>query len=324
MTFKKAVKSEAFARVALVGPSGSGKTYTGLALAQALVAPVGGRIAVVDTEGGSSAKYAGLFDFDKKEPDICSPAVFVALIKEAEKAGYHCLLIDSLSHEWMGRGGVLEMVDVQAAREKGNKFTPWRTVTPEHQALVDAILRADLHIIATLRTKTEWVIEEGANGKKVPRKIGLAPVQRGEIEYEFDIVGEIDHEHVMTITKTRCSALDGRIIHKPGAELGTEIVEWLKGAPREKNTYHTGKRWFFQMLKIVNDERDWERFGFDEKSWPILLEGEAGAFGRTLLFQRLLGRKPPSLPTEADYNEAAAMMSEVRAGNVKLAPETPA
>ena len=118
--FKKAVKHEAKIRLALVGPSGSGKTYTALRVATELCKLAGnpGRIAVVDTEHGSASKYADIFDFDVVELDNYDPRHLIRLIQEAEKAGYFCLVIDSLSHFWSGRGGELEMVDLGKANRK--------------------------------------------------------------------------------------------------------------------------------------------------------------------------------------------------------------
>ena len=172
-TFKPAVKHEAKARIALVGPSGSGKTFTALRIATGL----GGRIAVIDTEHGSASKYADLFTFDVANLETFSPKAYCDAIASAVAAGYDVLVIDSLSHEWMGPGGALEMVDAASARSKGNSYVAWRDVTPQHNRLIDTIIRADCHIIATMRSKTEYVLESHG-GKTAPRKVGMAPVQR--------------------------------------------------------------------------------------------------------------------------------------------------
>lgn len=226
MQFKKATKAQAKLRLGLVGPSGSGKTYTALQLATHLVP--GGRVAVIDTERGSASKYADLFEFDVIEPDTFSPKVYVEAIQAAERAGYDVLVIDSLSHAWMGKDGALELVDAAAKRSRSaNSFAAWRDVTPLHNEMIDAILGARLHVIATLRAKTEYVIEEDARGKKVPRKVGMQPVQRDGLEYEFDVVGDMDHDNNFIVGKTRCTALAGAAIHKPGADLAATLRAWL-------------------------------------------------------------------------------------------------
>lgn len=226
--FAPATKKKSRARVALVGPSGSGKTYTSLGFARVL-AGADGRIAVIDTERGSASKYAGsVADFDVLDLEKHDPREYVQAIRDAAREGYEVLVIDSLSHAWNGRGGALELVDQAASRSKaGNSYTAWRDVTPMHNALIDAILTYPGHVIATMRAKTEYVLEEGPGGKKVPRKIGLAPVQRDGMEYEFDVVADIDHDHTFVVTKTRCAALDGLVVRHPGPEVAERIRAWL-------------------------------------------------------------------------------------------------
>lgn len=223
--FQKATKKNSRLRLALLGPPGSGKTFTALRIARGLVGPTG-RIALGDTERGSASKYADRFDFDAQDMETFGPRDYIALIHEAERAGYDALILDSLSHAWMGKGGALEMVDnVAKASKSKNSFDAWRTVTPEHNNMVDAILRSRLHIIVTMRVKTEYVVEE-VNGKKTPRKVGMAPVQRDGLEYEFDVVGDMDGAELV-VTKTRCSALTKAVVLEPGEKLGETLRAWL-------------------------------------------------------------------------------------------------
>lgn len=231
-SFKKATKSQLKLRLALVGPSGTGKTYTALRVAKGL----GSKIAVIDTERGSASKYAGSkFDFDVLELETFSPRTYVDAIHAAEAEGYDVIIIDSLSHAWMGTDGALEQVDKAAARTKGNSFAAWRDVTPMHNGLVDAMLACKAHLIITMRAKTEYVLEEGKNGTKVPRKIGMAPIQRDGMEYEFDVVGDLDYDHRLVVTKTRCDELDGAVIVKPGEEFAATLARWLSdGEPRRE------------------------------------------------------------------------------------------
>lgn len=226
--FTKATRKKSKARIALVGPSGSGKTYTALLFARVLAGP-SGRVAVIDTERGSASKYAGdVADFDTLDLGTHSPAEYVNALRDAAREGYEVIVIDSLSHAWNGRGGALEMVDQAASRSKaGNSFTAWRDVTPQHNGLVDAILTYPGHVIATMRAKTEYVLEEGPGGKKTPRKVGLAPVQRDGMEYEFDVVADIDHDHTFCVTKTRCASIDGLVVRHANAEVAERIRAWL-------------------------------------------------------------------------------------------------
>ena len=232
-TFKKAQRSQRKARIGLIGPSGSGKTYTALTLAAGLAGP-GGRIAVIDTENNSAALYADEFEFDVLNLDTFSPEVYVQAIRAAEAAGYDVLIIDSLSHAWVGKEGALEQVDKAARRYQGNTYAAWRDVTPMHNALVDAMVRCKCHLIVTMRAKTEYVVEKDEKGKSIPRKVGMAPIQRDGLEYEFDIVADMDIDNNLIVSKTRYKPLTGAVISKPKSDLGREILAWLEsGAPME-------------------------------------------------------------------------------------------
>lgn len=222
--FKKATKLQAKLRLALIGPAGSGKTYSALAIAKHL----GQKVAVLDTERGSASLYADLFDFDVMEITTFGPQAYIDAINAAQTAGYDVLVIDSLSHAWMGKEGILEMKDNAVKRGAGNDFTAWRDVTPAHNALVDAMLQADLHLIATMRAKTEYVMEkDDRTGKMVPRKVGLQPVQRDGLEYEFTVVGDMTPDNDLVIGKTRCYLLTGRVFNKPGEDVAAVLLGWL-------------------------------------------------------------------------------------------------
>jgi hypothetical protein len=231
LQFRKAIKRDAKLRFAVCGPSGSGKTYTLLALATEL----GGPIAVVDTEHGSASKYADIFEFDVLELDSYDPLRLIEIIDYAVANHYRVLDIDSLSHFWMGRDGELEKVDRAARRMQiPNGFAAWKQVTPIHNALIDKIISAPIHVLISMRAKTEWVLErDDRSGKTVPRKVGLAPVMRDGIEYEFDVCGDLDQESTLQITKTRCPKLAGGIFPKPGKELSDLLKEWLRTVSAE-------------------------------------------------------------------------------------------
>lgn len=242
--FRRAQRSESPLKIALVGPSGSGKTYTALALATGIQRVLVRRgqasagIALIDTERGTSAKYAGLFEFDICTLESFSPRDYITAIEAAIATGYGVLVIDSLSHAWIGPGGILEMVE--AARQRSSSpFAGWRDASPMHWKLVDMILRAPIDIIATMRAKHEYVVEE-VGGKAVPRRVGLAPVQRDGIEYEFDIVGVLDESHRLTVTKSRIAPFADVSVLMPGPELGERFAEWRfeKEVPVETPVNH--------------------------------------------------------------------------------------
>jgi hypothetical protein len=236
-TFRKATKSTARLRMALVGPSGSGKTYSALAIATGL----GSRIAVIDTEHGSASKYAGAdrsgnvkFAFDVLELGTFDPRGYIEAIQAAESEGYDVVIIDSLTHAWSGKGGALELVDKAAKKSRSNNtYTAWRDVTPLHNALVDAIIASRCHVIATMRSKVEYALEADPNtGKMSPKKIGMAPIQREGMDYEFDVVCDMDLDHNLIVGKTRYQDIDGQIVNKPGRAFGKVLAEWLSdGVP---------------------------------------------------------------------------------------------
>lgn len=226
---KRAQKSRRKLRMAIVAPSGAGKTFTALAIAHGLVQDPS-KVLVVDTEHGSASLYAEAYQFDVIELDSYSPAKYVEAINAATAAGYEVVIIDSLSHAWIGKDGALEMVDRAAARSKtNNSFGAWREVTPEHNRLVEAIISAPAHIICTMRAKQDYVQEKDEKtGRTTIRKVGLAPVQRDGLEYEFDIVADMDTDHRMVVTKSRIPFLADSVTTKPNQAFGALAKNWLE------------------------------------------------------------------------------------------------
>ncbi len=256
--FKKATKTESRLRLALCGPSGSGKTYSALNIAQHL----GRTIAVIDTEHGSANKYADRFDFDVEELTDHHPTKYVEAIKEAGKAEYDVIIIDSLTHAWFKE---LELA--------GKGFDGWKNVRPLERALIDAMLSSPSHIIATMRSRTEYVMEEYTkkNGDRgtAPNKVGLAPIQTSGIEYEFDIAGEINLEHILTLSKSRCSELSNQTFLNPGQELAEMLTAWLTDGASMPET---------QQQKCDRVRAAREAVGLDTESVKALLESQ---FNRT-------------------------------------------
>ncbi len=217
--FKKATKSQIKIRLALSGASGSGKTFSALSIASHL----GNSIALIDTEHGSASRYADKFEFDVCELENHHPGQYIQAIQTAEQSGYEVIIIDSLSHAWFSE---LELA--------GKGFDGWKTVRPLERKLIDAMVGSKCHIIATMRSKTEYVMEDyqarDGKTKTAPKKIGTAPIQSSGIEYEFDVAGEMNHEHILTISKSRCSELTDRTFLNPGREIAEILKNWMQGA----------------------------------------------------------------------------------------------
>jgi hypothetical protein len=207
----------------LASPSGAGKTLSALLLASGL----GEKIALVDTERGSAQLYSHVVDFDVMElnPPF-SPDRYIQAIKDAEEGGYDVLILDSITHEWNGSGGILELIDaLTRSKYKGNSYAAWNEGTPKHRAFIDAILQSNLHIIATMRAKAAYV-EGERNGKKTIEKVGSAPEQRDGIEYEFTTVLDISLDgHIASASKDRTGLFDTpRRITKDD---GKRFLDWL-------------------------------------------------------------------------------------------------
>ncbi|MGV3741045.1 MAG: ATP-binding protein [Burkholderiaceae bacterium] len=227
----RATKRRAQLRRGRSGPGGSGKTYSALMIASGL----GGRIGMIDTEHGSGDLYADLlpegYDVLTLTPPF-TPGRYVEAIRALEQAGCDIIIVDSLSHAWAGEGGSLDRQG-KIADKSGNSWQAWRQVTPEHNALVEALLQSPSHIIATMRAKTEYVQEKDERtGKNVVRKVGLAPVMRDGIEYEFTVFLEIDMQHQAFVGKDRTRLLDGTIF-KPSRETGEQLLTWLNAGVDE-------------------------------------------------------------------------------------------
>lgn len=230
--FKPAQRKSVKIKLALAGPSGSGKTYSALKLAQGLVGPKG-RIAVVDTENDSAQLYADVdgmpaYDTVTMGPPFLSDKYSMA-IKAAVEAGFDALIIDSASHQWNGDGGIMDRIDKEKMAKPGlNTYTLWAKYTPEHERFKSAIVQSPIHIIVTLRSKQEYVLQENEKGKATPKKVGMAPVQRDQFEYEFTTVFDLSMEHYASVSKDRTNLFDGQNF-KITEETGQAIIEWLKG-----------------------------------------------------------------------------------------------
>lgn len=227
----KATKEQAKLRLALQGPAGSGKTWSALSIGTHLVP--GGRVMLFDSEHGSASKYADAFDFDAQSiVGDYNPRIVREAIRAAADAGYAVVIFDSLTHFWNGPGGFLELVDneVKRMQQKGGRpdsFAAWKAITPIYNEMVQAILGAPIHVIVTLRAKTEYEKVQGDNGKSQVKKVGMAPEIRDNFQYEMDIEGMLDTEHNLVVGKTRCAAIDSKVYNRPGREFAEALRAWL-------------------------------------------------------------------------------------------------
>ena len=196
---------------------------------------MGGRVAVIDTERGSASLYAGLTNFDTLElGSPFTPERFIAAIRAAETEGYDILILDSISHEWSGTGGCLDLLDDLAkAKYKGNTWSAWSEVTPRHRAFLDAILQSRMHIIATMRSKTETA-QSQEGGKVKVTKLGMKSEQREGAEYEFTTILDLSHEgHLATQSKDRTGLFANRDPFVIDIETGRALMDWLNSGAAE-------------------------------------------------------------------------------------------
>jgi energy-coupling factor transporter ATP-binding protein EcfA2 len=202
--FQKAKREQIAVKVLLGGASGSGKTYSALRLAKGIAKKAGGKIAAIDTENGRIRYYADEFDFDDMRLAVpFEPEKYIEAIEEAVGAGYTVLIIDSITHEW---DYCLEI----HSKMPGNSYTNWAKITPRHDAMMEKILQSPIHVIATVRGKDEYVLED-KDGKKVPQKVGLGYKQRDNTEYNYTVTFNIDQKtHVADVMKDNTHLFEGR------------------------------------------------------------------------------------------------------------------
>lgn len=240
--------------VGYIGCSGSGKTAGALLTAYGMMkeaypdltdAQVWKKIGVIDTEHNRSKLHVGLvFDGTKIgsfqhidfQPPYSTDRYNLAVVT-MKKAGAEVIIIDSLSHNWQGEGGIVET----HGQMQGNSFQNWGKLSPETTKLVKTLTQNDVHILATLRTKQEYVVEVNSEGKSVPRKIGTKPVQKDEMEYEFMLNFTIGIDHIAETSKDNTQMFEGNP-QKINAEVGKKLYQWLelgidvKVAEEEKRT----------------------------------------------------------------------------------------
>lgn len=219
MELRKTERKKAKIKMALQGASGSGKSYCSILLAKGLCNGSLDKVAILDTENGSADLYAHLGDYQviSLKPPF-TPEQYIQALNICEQAGIEVIILDSITHAWE------ELLQIHSELP-GNSFTNWAKITPRYRALVDKILQVNAHVIATMRTKQDYVLNQ-KDGKFIPEKVGLKAVQRDGIDYEFTLVFDIDIKHFATSSKDRT----GLFIKKPefiiSEHTGKKILEW--------------------------------------------------------------------------------------------------
>lgn len=260
MQFEKAVKKGLKVKIALIGPSGSGKTYSALRLATGM----GGKTLMVETEAGRGLYYADEFDYDYTEiTPPYTPEKYIAIVNEAISQKYDNIIIDSITHEWAGKGGILE----QHSLMTGNSYTNWAKLTPRHNLFVDTLTKTNINLIATIRGKDEYLITENEKGKQAPKKVGVGAITRDGFEYEVTTSFLLSTEnHIAEIMKdntkmfTYCELLT--------EEHGKRFIEWAnsgvkvdvdkmktKESKEPVKSQLISQQEYIGLLKIVNEKK---------------------------------------------------------------------
>ena len=224
MKLETASKSKSYIRIALQGASGSGKTYSALRLAFGLTR--NDNIAIVDTENGSAHLYSSLGNYQVlqlKAP--FTPERYKEAVDVCVENGIETIVIDSLSHEWEGNGGILEM---HGSSTGSNSFANWAKITPRHNALIQHILNTPAHIIATLRSKQEYAFKKDDRGRSTPEKLGMKPIQRDGIDYEFTTVLSVDMNHKAVAVKDRTGLFPLDTPFTITEEVGKRLLQWSR------------------------------------------------------------------------------------------------
>lgn len=223
--FKPASKNQSKLRLAFFGVAGAGKTYTSLRIATGMNSVLKGKIALIDSERGRAEKYADLFKFDICTLDKKTIDDYEQAILEAARNKYDILIIDSLTHAWQEL--LVEIDNIAKARFGGNTWSAWSKGTPKQQKFINIILEYPGHVIATMRSKSEWIVETNDKGKNAPKRVGTTPEQGKGIEYEFDIIGNITDEHFLVIQKDITGKYQDLNLEKPDEKFGIDIINWL-------------------------------------------------------------------------------------------------
>jgi hypothetical protein len=255
MQLRKSARKQAKIKMALQGSAGSGKTMSSLLLAKGLTNNDLSKVAIIDSENGSADLYAHLGEYNvvRITPPF-TPEKYIEAIDICLDAKMEVIILDSISQVWD------ELIDFHS-KLPGNSFTNWNKVTPRQKAFINKILQADAHIIATMRTKQDYVLNQ-KNGKYIPEKVGLKAVQRDGVDYEFTLVFEIDIKHFAIASKDRTGLFNNSPDFKISEATGRLILDWcqqglsIKNAKKEiaECTTVEGLRHLYQKYSALKKE----------------------------------------------------------------------
>lgn len=269
--FRKAERKQSKIRISMAGVSGSGKTYSALRMARGL-ASSWSKIALIDTENGRGDLYSDLGEYNiitLKAP--FSPERFIEAIGACEEQGMDVIIIDSISHEWEGKGGCLEANDQLAeVKFKGNTWAAWSHTTPRHRRFIEAIIASPCHIITTMRSKTETIMTES---KKV-KKVGTKDIQREGFNYEMTVSFNIDRENHMALAeKDNTHLFEDDNPFVISEEHGKKIIEWNNSGKKDEPAKDQTVIFKTQLKVLKMTKADWEKA--TKLKWKELTEKEA-------------------------------------------------
>jgi len=237
MQLRKATRKKAKIRLGLSAVSGGGKTYSAILIAKGLVGDLS-KVAIIDTENGSADLYAHLGDFNVLPLTApFTPERYIEAIKSCEKGGMGVIIVDSISHEWDGKGGCLEIVE-----SLGGKYQDWAKVTPRHQAFIDAIIHSPSHVITTVRRKQDYEMIKDGNKIRI-EKGGLKEITREGFEYELTINLELDTKHNASASKDRTQLFMNKPAFVPSENTGEIIAAWCEQGEESFNV-KPGSEWY--------------------------------------------------------------------------------
>lgn len=229
MALRKAERQKAKIRLGLSAVSGGGKTFSALLIAFGITGDWS-KIALIDTENGSGDLYAHLGAYNVLTLTApFTPEKYIEAITECEKAGMELIIVDSITHEWDGKGGCLEILEELTRKDpRHNSYTQWANITPRHQSFIDAIQQSTCHVITTVRRKQDYEMTKNQDGKVVVTKAGLKEITREGFEYELTANIELDQNHNATASKDRTGLFIGQPAFVPSVETGRAIFRWCE------------------------------------------------------------------------------------------------
>lgn len=284
MKLQIAKRQQVKLRIGLSGPSGFGKTYSALLLAFGIINDWS-KIALIDTENNSASLYSHLGAFNVlnlSEP--FTPERYIEAIKVCEKAGVEVIIIDSISHEWSGKGGCLEIHE-----NLGGRFNDWAKVTPRHTAFLDGIINSKAHVITTSRRKVDYSLDQDSNGKTKVMKLGTKEIQREGFEYELTVNFEfLNDKHLVSASKDRTGLFVGKPEFIIDSLVGKKLFDWCnEGISLEDLKLQIETASNPDELKLIYNQND----SFKTELYPLIIKRNNELNTNQLINQELIINK---------------------------------